>query len=101
MADFNGDGKSDLVTADSGGTTASVLLGNGNGTFQAKHPSPREQASISCCGRLNGDGKSDMVTADWSGTTASVLLGNGNGTFQAKQSFATGANPQIGYGGRF
>ena len=36
VADFNGDGKSDLVTADHGGNTASVLLGNGNGTFQAK-----------------------------------------------------------------
>ena len=37
MGDFNGDGRSDLVTADySIGNTASVLLGNGNGTFQAK-----------------------------------------------------------------
>ena len=36
MGDFNGDGKSDLVTADWTGNTASVLLGNGNGTFQAK-----------------------------------------------------------------
>ena len=36
VGDFNGDGKSDLVTADDGADTASVLLGNGNGTFQAK-----------------------------------------------------------------
>ena len=36
MGDFNGDGKSDLVTADYGDNTVSVLLGNGNGTFQAK-----------------------------------------------------------------
>ena len=36
MGDFNGDGKSDLVTADSTADTASVLLGNGDGTFQAK-----------------------------------------------------------------
>ena len=36
VGDFNGDGKSDLVTADDDGNTASVLLGNGNGTFQAK-----------------------------------------------------------------
>ena len=36
VGDFNGDGKSDLVTADHCVGTASVLLGNGNGTFQAK-----------------------------------------------------------------
>ena len=36
MADFNSDGKNDLVTADDNVSTASVLLGNGNGTFQAK-----------------------------------------------------------------
>ena len=36
VADFNGDGKSDLVTADCDVSTTSVLLGNGNGTFQAK-----------------------------------------------------------------
>ena len=36
VGDFNGDGKSDLVTADYNDDTVSVLLGNGNGTFQAK-----------------------------------------------------------------
>ena len=36
VGDFNGDGKSDLVTADQFGGLASVLLGNGNGMFQAK-----------------------------------------------------------------
>ena len=35
MADFNGDGKTDLVTSDDSSNTTSVLLGNGNGTFQA------------------------------------------------------------------
>ena len=37
IGDFNGDGKSDLVTADRDAGTVSILLGNGNGTFQAKH----------------------------------------------------------------
>jgi len=36
VGDFNGDGKSDLVTADYNTDTASALLGNGDGTFQAK-----------------------------------------------------------------
>ena len=38
MVDFNGDGKSDLAVADESGSTVSILLGNGNGTFQASSP---------------------------------------------------------------
>ena len=33
MGDFNGDGVKDLVTADYGGNTASVLLGNGTTVY--------------------------------------------------------------------
>src|SRR2546426_4965134 len=33
-ADFNGDGRLDLATANAGDNTVSVLLGNANGTFQ-------------------------------------------------------------------
>src|ERR1700687_290324 len=35
MGDFNGDGKPDLAVANSGSNDVSVLLGNGDGTFQA------------------------------------------------------------------
>src|SRR2546421_10989780 len=34
VGDFNGDGKLDLVVANDGSYTVSVLLGNGDGTFQ-------------------------------------------------------------------
>ena len=36
VADVNGDGKPDLVVANVNSNTVSVLLGNGNGTFQAQ-----------------------------------------------------------------
>ena len=73
-----------------------MLLGKGDGTFEAKQSfgtgvDPRSVA----VGDFNGDGKSDLVAAAASSNTASVLLGNGNGTFQAKQSFGTGRQPYL------
>ena len=35
VGDFNGDGKADLAVANGDSNNVSVLLGNGNGTFQA------------------------------------------------------------------
>ena len=101
VGDFNGDGKSDLVTADDDGDTASVLLGNGNGTFQAKQSFGTGSGPYSVAvADFNGDGKSDLVPRTIASNTASVLLGNGNGTFQAKQSFGTGSRPWLSCCGR-
>ena len=95
MADFNGDGKSDLVITDYSADTASVLLGNGNGTFQARRTySPGNHPASVAVADFNGDGRSDLITADALGNTASVLLGNGNGTFQARQAYTTGSHPE-------
>ena len=94
MADFNGDGKNDLVTADESDATASVLLGNGNGTFQARqYLRHGKQPDSVAVGDFNGDGKSDLATADNSDNTASVLLGNGNGTFQGRADIRHGRQP--------
>jgi hypothetical protein len=70
-----------------------VLLGNGNGTFQAAQNFAAASNSFSLSlGDVNGDGSLDLaVTTAFS--SVSVLLGNGNGTFQAAQNFATGSSP--------
>ena len=68
----------------------SVLLGNGNGTFQARLSFDTDiQPNSVAVWDFDGDGRSDLVTANVYHNTASVLLGNGNGTFQAKQDFNT------------
>jgi hypothetical protein len=84
----------DLVTANSASNSVSVLLGNGDGTFQAARNFATGLSPTSVAvGDFNGDGKLDIVTANYGSSTVSVLLGNGDGTFQAARDFATDLQP--------
>lgn len=86
-ADFNGDGKPDLVLVANGGI--SVLLGNGNGTFQtAVNNSGKGGTIAAAVADFNGDGKPDIATANGLSNTVSIWLGNGDGTFQTPVSYA-------------
>jgi hypothetical protein len=99
VADFNNDGNLDLVTANKTSDSVSVLLGNGDGTFQPAQSFPLIQGSAPvyvAVGDFNEDGNPDIVVADNgfnNGTTVSVLLGNGDGTFQAPTRFTVGQAP--------
>src|SRR6266581_3585263 len=94
VGDFNGDGKLDLAVTDYSNNNVSVLLGNGDGTFQAPRTFPVgiHPAQVAV-GDFNGDGKPDLVVSNVDSNTISVLLGNGDGTFQAAQSLPVGLNP--------
>ena len=83
VADLNGDGKPDLVIANYGGNTVSVLLGNGDGPSSPSRPSRRQSPDRVAVADFNGDGKPDLVVANYDDNTVSVLLGNGDGTFRA------------------
>ena len=87
MGDFNSDGALDLAVANNANPgTVSILLGNGNGSFQAAKSYPTDQAPKSVAvGDFNGDGIPDLVTANNFGTL-SVLLGNGDGSFQESRN---------------
>ncbi|NJM24109.1 MAG: DUF4347 domain-containing protein [Richelia sp. SM1_7_0] len=82
VGDFNGDGKLDLATANYGSNNVSILLGNGNGTFNASTTVAVgfNPYSVSV-GDFNSDGKLDLATANYVSNNVSILLGNGNGTF--------------------
>jgi hypothetical protein len=79
-ADFNGDGKTDLVVANQppGGPKGeiSVLLGNGDGTFQAPahFPVNAERPVQVIVADFNLDGKPDVATVNEDSSTISILL---------------------------
>jgi FG-GAP-like repeat len=82
-ADFNNDGKLDLVTcADAATGSFSVLLGNGAGGFGAaqRYVVGSLLSSIAVAD-FNNDTRPDMVVSDNVGF--SILIGNGDGTFQS------------------
>jgi FG-GAP-like repeat/Abnormal spindle-like microcephaly-assoc'd, ASPM-SPD-2-Hydin/FG-GAP repeat len=93
VADFNGDGKLDLVGlapyCGSNLPCVAVYLGKGDGTFQSavlystidpNHPGNTNIYGMAV-GDLNGDGKPDIAVTQSNGMV--VLLNNGNGTFGA------------------
>jgi hypothetical protein len=88
VGDFNGDGTPDLVSANTNGNSVSVLLGNGDGSFQPAVNLPagnRPQQVV--VADLNGDGIPDLAVLDRGAAptfpgTISELFGNGDGTFQ-------------------
>lgn len=109
IADVNGDGITDVIAENwwGPGTTpgpgvVGVLLGNGDGTFQAAvtYETAGQRGQGVVVADVNGDGIPDLVTASCASTESdcgsgdgvlSVLLGNGDGTFQDAVSYSSGA----------
>ena len=92
VGDFNRDGRLDLAVLNTGSGSVSILLGNGDGTFQSAltYNTVNASPAFVAVGDLNGDGKLDLVVANGSANTVSVLLGNGNGTFQLPVEHSVG-----------
>lgn len=96
-ADVNGDGKLDLLVMNEEYSVpgyVSVLLGNGDGTFQLPTTYPVGNSSSDMVAvDVNGDKRVDLVGVDGLDNTVSVLLGNGDGTFQTRAIYPAGQDP--------
>ncbi len=102
VADFNGDGYLDIAAANYGPNyepgSVSILLGNGDGTFQGEvaYPAGINPFGI-MTGDFNRDGKIDLAVLNNNGSFGVyILLGNGDGSFQSPVFYPTGQNPRIG-----
>lgn len=98
VGDFNNDGNQDLAIANFGGFV-SILLGNGDGSFQPQSLIPAGAAPRAIAvGDFNADGCPDLVVVN-SLTGISVLINNKSGsaclgTFALPVPYTAGATPE-------
>src|SRR5260370_4762633 len=84
VGDFNRDGIADLAVVNNASNSVSVLLGNGDGTFQAAvNYAPGSGPNAVAVADFNGDGIPDLAVANIGGQSVSVLLGKGDGACPA------------------
>jgi hypothetical protein len=98
IGDLDGDRRPDLAVANSAQSDAtgsvSVLLGNGDGTFEARTDlSVGNHPWAVAIGDLDSDRRPDLVVANQGSNTLSVLLGNGDGSFDPGADISAGVDP--------
>jgi hypothetical protein len=98
VGDLNTDGIPDIVIANQwaapGFFPLSVLLGNGDGTFQPRVDFVTSGLPDSAHIKdIDQDGSNDIVVVSRSTDSVSIHSGNGDGTLQMPENFPTGSNP--------
>ena len=94
VGDLNGDGVVDIVTADAGSDSMSVLIGNKDGTYQPRKvlKTGRNPSSIALAD-LDNDGNLDAIVTNNDDNTVTIFWGNGKGGFSSTTVLGTGNGP--------
>ena len=93
VADFNQDGRPDLVIVSEDEPTV-ILLGNGDGTFTAAPSLPSIANAFGVAvADFNQDGFPDFAVTNEYANTVAILIGQGDGTFKAGGTLTTGSEP--------
>lgn len=101
-ADFNNDGRPDLVTANDGSENQSILFGNGDGTFETG--GLYNYGLSMAAGNFDGDANMDLVISGYDDLSYSgfiqVMLGNGQGgfTYPARYQLVDGLKSVLAVG---
>ena len=99
LIDVNGDQVIDIVSLGESEFTISVLLGQGNGMFEAVLPNAPPQVPVGAnphsvlVADINDDGNDDLITANKGSNDISIVLGLGNGLFGNETRMQVGQSP--------
>jgi hypothetical protein len=93
VGDFRGNGVFDLAVAN--GNDVSVLLGNGDGSFQlpARHYAAGTTPIEVAVGHFYDPNILDLAVTNLNSSNVSILRGNGDGTFQPARNYDAGSQP--------
>jgi hypothetical protein len=100
VADINGDGKLDLVSANQGNSgfnrtnnTLTVFTNSGNGTLVFNATYTAGQSPFVVAADVRGSGRQDLIVASFRDSSVLVLTNNGQGVFGSNATYAVGNGP--------